>query len=78
MILQGGSTKAKIARASNCRLDMDDTGSLEFSGPAENCSRAREYVELVLSQRKGAVFLRRCGRGRMTRFNLVAHLLFCF
>jgi hypothetical protein len=50
---RGGSTKMKIARAANCRLDMDDSGHLEFSGPPENCARAREYVELVLAQRKG-------------------------
>ena len=50
---RGGSTKTKIARAANCRLDMDDAGHLEFSGPADNCARAREYVELVLAQRKG-------------------------
>jgi hypothetical protein len=43
----------KIARAANARLDMHDGGRLEISGDAENCRRAREYVELVLEQRKG-------------------------
>lgn len=64
---KGGSTKTKIARAANCRLDMDDRGHLEFSGPPDNCARAREYVELVLAQRKGVYWRGKEGGVSMRR-----------
>jgi len=50
---QGGFTKLKIARAADARIDMEEGGRLEISGKATNCSRAKEYIEMVLSQRKG-------------------------
>jgi len=54
---RGGSTKQKIARVSGARLELDDTGKLEIFGKPLNRQRARDYVNLVLAQRVGPVFI---------------------
>jgi len=54
---RGGSTKQKIARVAGARLELDDTGRLEINGRPEAQARARQYVELVLAQRIGPVYI---------------------
>lgn len=54
---RNGTTKRKIARVAQCELELDSSGRLEMRGPAEARERAREYVEYVLAQRVGAVYM---------------------
>jgi hypothetical protein len=55
----GGVTKAKVARVSGARLDLNDEADgshrLEISGPQAARDRAKQYVEWVLRQRVGAI-----------------------
>eukprot|EP01108_Squamamoeba_japonica_P000585 TRINITY_DN119_c0_g1_i1.p1 TRINITY_DN119_c0_g1~~TRINITY_DN119_c0_g1_i1.p1 ORF type:complete len:479 (-),score=222.98 TRINITY_DN119_c0_g1_i1:77-1513(-) len=53
---RGGSTKRKIAAVSECQLEIDSDGRMELRGSEEQRRHAKEYVELVLAQRHGAVF----------------------
>lgn len=52
---KGGSTKHKIARVADARLELDDSGKLTIMGSDEARKRAREYVDMVLAQRVGPV-----------------------
>mmetsp|Transcript_34329 Transcript_34329/g.78325 ORF Transcript_34329/g.78325 Transcript_34329/m.78325 type:complete len:401 (-) Transcript_34329:451-1653(-) len=54
---RGGSTKQKIARVAGARLELDDNGRLEIYGRPEAQARAKQYVELVLAQRVGPVYI---------------------
>lgn len=50
-----GSTKRKVERASKCELIMEDSGVLRIRGTADRIPTAKEFVLLILSQRKGSV-----------------------
>jgi hypothetical protein len=55
----GGATKAKVARVSGARLDLNDEAGgshrLEITGSQLARDRAKQYVEWVLRQRVGPI-----------------------
>ena len=55
----GGATKAKVARVSGARLDLNDEAGgshcLEITGSTVARNRAKQYVEWVLRQRVGPI-----------------------
>lgn len=51
-----GHTKQKLARVSGARLEIDeDKHTLLITGSLEERTKAQEYVDMVLGQRKGSV-----------------------
>lgn len=55
---KSGSTKTKIAKVSGARLDLDENKhTLEIAGTADARARARDYINYVLSQRTGDVYI---------------------
>lgn len=55
---RGGSTKRKIERVSECRLDLDEKrGTIELRGTKSRRDKARDYVNFVDQQRTGAVIV---------------------
>ena len=55
---RGGSTKRKIERVSETKMDLDErAGSIEIFGTDKQRQRARDYVNFVDQQRKGAVVI---------------------
>ena len=53
---RGGSTKRKIERVSETRMDLDERrGTIEIRGTKEQRQKARDYVNFVDQQRKGSV-----------------------
>ena len=55
---RGGSTKRKIERVSETKMDLDErAGSIEIFGTDKQRQRARDYVGFVDQQRKGAVVI---------------------
>jgi rRNA processing protein Krr1/Pno1 len=64
---RGGSTKRKIERVSECRLDLDERrGTIEIRGTNTQRQRARDYVNFVDQQRTGAVLVEVEGRDDLT------------
>ena len=64
---KGGSTKRKIERVSECRLDLDEKrGTIELRGTKVRRDRARDYVNFVDQQRTGAVVVETDGRDDLT------------
>ena len=57
-LLQGGKTKAKIARVSKAYLELPPRSlTLEITGGAEERRKAKKYVECVMAQRVGDVVI---------------------
>ena len=55
---RGGSTKRKIERVSETKMDLDErAGAIEIFGTDKQRQRARDYVGFVDQQRKGAVVI---------------------
>ena len=55
---RGGSTKRKIERVSETKMDLDErAGAIEIFGTDKQRQRARDYVNFVDQQRKGAVVI---------------------
>ena len=53
---RGGSTKRKIERVSETRMDLDERrGTIEIRGTPEQRQKARDYVNFVDMQRRGSV-----------------------
>eukprot|EP01051_Picozoa_sp_SAG22_P014752 SAG22_NODE_1835_length_3468_cov_3.304541_4_plen_388_part_00 len=52
---RGGSTKRKIERVSECRLDLDEKdGTIRMRGTKAHRDKAREYVDIVNQQRESS------------------------
>ena len=53
---RGGSTKRKIARVSGTEIELDEhTLQITLNGSAEQCARAKDYIDFVRQQRVGPV-----------------------
>jgi rRNA processing protein Krr1/Pno1 len=64
---RGGSTKRKVERVSECRMDLDERrGTIEIRGTKANRQRARDYVNFIDQQRQGSVTVDIDGRGDLT------------
>eukprot|EP01062_Namystynia_karyoxenos_P075347 TRINITY_DN725_c0_g1_i7.p1 TRINITY_DN725_c0_g1~~TRINITY_DN725_c0_g1_i7.p1 ORF type:complete len:581 (+),score=230.81 TRINITY_DN725_c0_g1_i7:111-1853(+) len=54
---RGGKTKQKLARVSGAEIELHNDQSLEFYGTDLQRRKARKYVECVMAQRVGPVYI---------------------
>jgi len=64
---RGGSTKRKIERVSETRMDLDERrGTIEIRGTPAQRQKARDYVNFVDMQRRGSVEVNTATRNDIT------------